>query len=70
MLSHRGRRLSRVSFAPPLAHSFRLRVTETTAHGRRLTVAVVYKDCRRIRDAQRRSLPYRPLAFAPAALPV
>ena len=69
ILSRRARRLSRVSFVPPLAHSFRLRVTETTAHDRKLTVAVVYKDCRRIRRAQRRSAPYRPLAFTLTALP-
>jgi outer membrane protein assembly factor BamB len=69
ILSRRGRRLSRVSFVPPLTHSFRLRVTETTAHHRRLTVVVAYKNCRRITHVQRRSEPYRPLAFTPTALP-
>jgi len=68
ILLRRGRRLDRVSFVPPLAHSFRLHVTETTAHGRKLTAAVVYKDCRRIRHARHRSAPYRPLAFTLIAL--
>jgi len=63
ILFRRGRRLERVSFVPPLAHSFRLHVTETTADGRQLIAAVVYKDCRRIRSASRRSALYRPLAF-------
>lgn len=70
ILSRRGRRLDRVSFVPPLAHSFRLHVTETTANGRQLTAAVVYKDCRRVRSAGRRSAPYRPLAFTLIALPL
>jgi hypothetical protein len=69
ILSRRGRHLSRVSFVPPAAHSFRLRVTETTAQRRHLTVAVVYRGCRRVTHAQRRSEPYQPLAFALTALP-
>jgi len=70
ILSRRGRRLDRVSFVPPLAHSFRLHVTETTADGRQLTAAVVYKDCRRIKSAGRRAAPYRPRAFTLIALPL
>jgi outer membrane protein assembly factor BamB len=69
ILSRRGRRLIQVSFVPPLTHSFRRRMTETTAHNRQLNVALIYRDCRRITDTPRRSAPDRPVAFTLTAFP-
>ena len=68
ILLRRGRRLRRVRFVPPLTHSFRLRVIETTARHHRLAVNVTYQNCRRTTHLQRRAVRYQPLAFTPTAL--
>jgi outer membrane protein assembly factor BamB len=44
----RGSRLRRVSFAHPGTGRFTLRVVETPHHGRRITMTVRFRNCRRI----------------------
>lgn len=43
-----GHRLARVRFASPTASSFRLRVVETLAHGRHVSLSVTFRNCHRV----------------------